>query len=146
MAILADTKVLLRSLYPDHPHYSAAENALGILRLRNESLCIASQNLIEFWAVATRSRDENGLGMTSARAAREVATLRRLFRLLPPPPEVLEVWQRIVLTLGISGKQTHDAHLAAVMEVNGVSSILTFNTGHFKRFPGIDVIDPVQVG
>ncbi|HLQ51398.1 MAG TPA: hypothetical protein VK129_07865, partial [Terriglobales bacterium] len=74
MSILTDTNILLRSLYPEHPHYAAAENALAALRLRNEVLCIAPQNLIEFWTVATRPRDDNGLGMTPARAASEIAT------------------------------------------------------------------------
>jgi predicted nucleic acid-binding protein len=145
MATLADTNILLRSLYPEHPHYSIAENALSALRLRNETLCIAAQNLIEFWAVATRSRDENGLGMTTSRAGGEIATLRRFFRLLPSTPDVLEAWQRIVTKLGISGKQSHDAHLVAVMQVYSVGTILTFNAGHFKRFTGITVLDPAQV-
>src|ERR1700726_931029 len=102
MATLADTNILLRSLHPEHPHYSIAENAPTALRLRNETLYIAAQNLIEFWAVATRSRDENGLGMTTARAAGGIATLRRFFRLLPSTPDVLDAWQRIVANLGIS--------------------------------------------
>jgi predicted nucleic acid-binding protein len=144
MAILIDTSVLLRSLYPEHPHYSAAENAIATLRLRGEVLCVAPQNLIEFWAGATRSRDENGLGMNPARAASEIATLRRFFRLLPSTPEVLEAWQGIVEALGVSGKQTHDAHLAAAMQVYSVATILTVNTGHFKRFPGIAILDPAQ--
>lgn len=108
-------------------------------------LCVAPQNLIEFWAVATRSRDDNGLGMNQARAASEIAALRRFFRLLPSTPEVLDAWQGIVEALGVSGKQTHDAHLVAVMQVYSVTGILTFNTGHFNRFPGIAVVDPAQV-
>ena len=51
----------------------------------------------------------------------------------------------MVASLGISGKQTHDAHLVAVMQVYWVANILTFNTSHFKPFPGITVIDPAQV-
>jgi predicted nucleic acid-binding protein len=45
---LTDTNILLRSLYPEHPHYSLAEKALVKLRLRQETLCLAPQNLIEF--------------------------------------------------------------------------------------------------
>jgi predicted nucleic acid-binding protein len=145
MATLVDTNILLRSLYPEHPHYAAAENSLAALRLRNEPLCIAPQNLIEFWAVATRPRQDNGLGMTTTRAAGEISALRRLFRLLPSTPEVLETWQTLVVTLKVSGKQTHDAHLVALMQVNAVNSILTFNTGHFTRFTGITVLDPAQI-
>ncbi|SPE25669.1 putative nucleic acid-binding protein [Candidatus Sulfopaludibacter sp. SbA3] len=145
MLILADTNVLLRSLYPDHPHYSAAENSLTTLRLLGDALCVAPQNLIEFWAVATRSRDDNGLGMTASRAASELANLRRFFLLLPSGPAVVEMWQELVTSLAISGKQTHDAHLVALMHVHSVSNILTFNTGHFKRFPGITALDPARV-
>jgi predicted nucleic acid-binding protein len=50
-----------------------------------------------------------------------------------------------VPTLGITGKQTHDAHLVAVMEVYSINNILTFNTGHFGRFSNIAVIDPAQI-
>ena len=145
MSILIDSNVLLRSLHPRHPHYPIALNAIAALRRRIEPLCLAPQNLIEFWAVATRSLDENGLGMTHTHAAAEIEKLRRFFRLLPSTPDVLDAWQRLVLTLEITGKQTHDAHLAAVMEVYSVTSILTFNTTHFGRFPGIAVIDPDSV-
>ena len=144
--VLTDTNILLRSLYPEHPHYGAAENALASLRFRNETLCVAPQNLIEFWAVATRPRDANGLGMTPARAASEIAILRQFFRVLPATPDVLETWQRIVVSLGISGRQTHDAHLVAIMQVYSVTNILTFNGVDFRRFPGITVLDPAEVG
>ncbi len=67
--ILVDTNILLRSLHPQHPHYGPTKSALKLLRLRNETLCVAPQNLVEFWGVATRPLNENGLGMTVARVA-----------------------------------------------------------------------------
>jgi len=45
----------------------------------------------------------------------------------------------------VAGKQTHDAHLVAIMEVHSVQSILTFNVGHFMRFANITVLDPAQI-
>ena len=145
MLILTDTNVLLRSLYPDHPHHSAAENALTVLRLRGETLCVAPQNLIEFWAVATRPRKLNGLGMTTAEAETEITSIRQLFRVLPYTPAVLEAWQGIVTRYGVAGKQTHDAHLVAMMQVHAVTEILTFNTADFSRFAGITALDPALV-
>jgi len=136
---------LLRSLHAGHAHYAAAEHAISTLRLRNEMLCIAPQNLVEFWAVATRPRNDNGLGMTVARAATEMASLRRLFRVLPYTPDVLDAWQRIVIGQGITGKQTHDAHLVAIMQAHAVTNVLTFNVSHFSRFAGINVLDPTQI-
>ena len=67
MAVLIDSNVLLRSLHPGHAHYALAENAISTLRLRDETLCIAPQNLVEFWAVSTRPQNDNGLGLTVAR-------------------------------------------------------------------------------
>jgi predicted nucleic acid-binding protein len=136
MAVLIDSNVLLRSMHPGHAHYAAAVNAVSTLRLRNETLCIAPQNLVEFWAVATRPREDNGLGMTVVRAATETASLRRLFHLLPYTPDVVEAWQRTVIGHGITGKQTHDAHLVAIMQAHAVTNVLTFNVSHFSRFPG----------
>jgi predicted nucleic acid-binding protein len=144
MPVLIDSNVLLRSLHPGHPHYAAVGNSVATLRLRDETLCIAPQTLIEFWAVATRPREDNGLGLSTARVATELMNLRRLFRLLTSTPEVLEAWQRIVISYGIVGKQTHDAHLVAVMQVHSVQSILTFNFSHFTRFPNITVLNPAQ--
>ena len=145
MSVLVDTNVLLRSLHPGHAHYAASASSVAALRLRNEVLCLAPQTLIEFWAVATRPRDDNGLGLSTGRVAAEIATLRRLFRLLPSSPEVFETWQRIVTTHSVQGKQTHDAHLVAIMQVHSVASILTFNAAHFTRFPGIFVLNPANI-
>jgi predicted nucleic acid-binding protein len=144
VAALVDTNLLLRSLNSDDPHYEAAASALAKLRLRTE-LCIAPQNLIEFWAVATRPRKLNGLGMTTAEAETEITSIRQLFRVLPYTPAVLEAWQGIVTRYGVAGKQTHDAHLVAVMQVHAVTEILTFNTADFSRFAGITALDPALV-
>jgi predicted nucleic acid-binding protein len=69
MPVLIDSNVLPRSLHPGHPHFAAAENSVAALRLRNEILCIAPQTLMEFWAVATRPREENGFRLAPERVA-----------------------------------------------------------------------------
>jgi predicted nucleic acid-binding protein len=136
---------IVGSVYPQHPQCAAAKHALGTLRQRGVNLCVAPQNLIEFWAVATRQRNENGLGLSPASAEKELAGIQKLFRLLPPSLDVVNVWQGIVTTHSVLGKKTHDAHLVAVMQVYGVTNILTFNVGDFRRFRGITAIDPAQV-
>jgi predicted nucleic acid-binding protein len=95
--------------------------------------------------VATRPRNENGLGMAPALAEKELTGLRSLFRLLPPSLDVVNIWQRMVTTHGVLGKKSHDAHLVAVMQVYGVTDILTFNGVDFRRFPDITVLDPTEV-
>ena len=122
-----------------------AENALAKLRGRQETLFIAPQNMVEFWSVATRPATENGLGMSPSKAAIEITALARLFHLLPYRAEVSDAWRRIVLAQGVSGKQAHGAHIVTMLEVHSIASILTFNDGHFRRYPGITVINPAQL-
>ncbi len=142
--ILADANILLRSLQTSAPHYLTLESALAKLGGRQEILCIAPQNVVEFWSVATRPASENGLGLSVARAAAEITALLGLFRLLPYRQEVLETWQRIVVAHEVSGKQAHDAHVVAIMQVHGVKQLLTFNGADFKRFDAVEVIEPAD--
>src|ERR1035441_9787126 len=118
MAILLDTNILLRLLQPHSAHAPIAEKALNALRSRNEALQITAQNLVEFWAVATRPVTENGLGMTVDQAMAEVTALKRLFTLLPEAPLQSE-WERLITTYRVSGKNSHDARLVAAMMVHG---------------------------
>lgn len=72
-------------------------------------------------------------------------SLERLFPLVPDSPAVYAQWKKIVLAAGVSGVKVHDARLAAVMLVNGLTHVLTFNTNDFKRFPGITAVNPQDV-
>jgi predicted nucleic acid-binding protein len=145
MAVLIDTNVLLRLTQPLHPNAHAARQALRSLRANNETLHITQQNLVEFWAVATRPISANGLGLTVEQAAAELEALKRLFVLLPELP-LQEAWEHLVLNHGVAGKNTHDARLVAAMVVHGVESILTFNVQDFQRFSEIRVIDVMKIG
>lgn len=142
MLCLLDTNVLLRGLDRNHPHCRIVRRAILALRLRNYRLCLAPQNLVEFWAVATRPVDANGLGMSMEWAAAQLARMRRFFVILPETAEALPEWERLAVRHRVSGKKTHDARLAATMNVHGVSQILTFNGGDFSRYSGINVIEP----
>jgi predicted nucleic acid-binding protein len=143
MAVLIDTNILLRLVQPHHPHCAVVERAVSILRTRKEDLNVVAQNLIEFWAVATRPEvSANGLGMTIDVAIRELAVLKRLFPMLPESPSVYERWEHLVATYRVSGKNTHDARLVAAMEVHGIGKILTINVQDFNRYKDIEVIHP----
>jgi len=145
MAILIDTNILLRLLQPHHPQCQLAERALAVLRNRNEVLHVAGQNLIELWAVATRPAELNGLGMTVQAAAGELATIKRLFSLLPEMAAIYEEWERVVVKYQVAGKNAHDARIVAAMNLHGVNQVLTFNVDDFARFQGILVIHPKAV-
>ena len=144
MAFLIATNILLRTLQPHHPHCAQAERAVAALRTANEVLHVAAQNLIEFWAVATRPEGENGLGMSIEAASRELTALKRLFSLLPEAP-VFDEWERLVATYRVSGRNTHDARLVASMKAHGIARILTFNVRDFARYREIEAVHPDAV-
>ncbi len=79
-----------------------------------------------------------------AEADRFIRLFRRAFTLIPEPASVLEEWYHLVTTYSVSGVQAHDARLAALMKVHGITHILTFNTTDFSRY-GITAVNPAAV-
>src|SRR5579883_599655 len=82
MLCLLDTNILLRGLDRRHPHCRAVLRSLILLRQQGIQPCLAAQNVVEFWAVATRPVDANGLGMSCAWAAAQIARMKRIFVIL----------------------------------------------------------------
>jgi predicted nucleic acid-binding protein len=118
---------------------------IKLLTAEGHDLHIVPQNLVELWVVATCPADRNGLGMTPASAAEELARLKGIFLLLPETAAIYPVWEGLVTQHRVSGKPAHDAGLVAAMQVHGLNAILTFDRRGFGRFPGIQVVDPAQV-
>lgn len=58
----------------------------------------------------------------------------------------MDYWLELVVQHAVTGKPAHDARLAAVMRANGIEQILTFNVGDFKRYKGLNVYSPQEVG
>lgn len=145
MPVLVDTNILVRALQPHHPHCSIAERAIAALRTGNEALHVTVQNLTELWAVATRPAGENGLGLTTEAALKEVIAVKRFFSLLPETVPLLETWEDLVASYRVAGRNTYDARLVAAMKMHGLNRILTFNVQDFARYAGIEIIDPQAV-
>ena len=135
MRYLADTNILLRSSEPRHRMHSETVDATRRLLENGEEVCVGPQNLIEFWAVATRPPSANGLGMTTAQTNAELVRIKTFFRFLPDTGASYQEWERIVGKHRVVGKNTHDARIVAAMNVHGVTHLLTFNGDDFKRYP-----------
>jgi predicted nucleic acid-binding protein len=142
--VLADTNVLLRLVEPDHPHSAAAADATKSIRLAGHQLVIVPQVIYEFWVVATRPTNNNGLGLEPADARNLLAKLSPTLKLLRDERSIYEVWQRIVVDHRITGKQAHDARLVAAMIRHDISHVLTFNVSDFSRFGSIKIVDPLN--
>src|ERR1700676_1833464 len=139
--ILVDTNVLLRFIQPSHHMHSAAVSVVSLLRTREEILCVVPQVLYEFWVVATRPVQSNGLGMSAAKADGDMAKIMQRFRLIRDERAIFEPWRRLVTQYQVLGKNAHDARLVAAMQRHGITHIVSFNGDDFKRYPGVTAID-----
>ncbi|MBX9680022.1 MAG: type II toxin-antitoxin system VapC family toxin [Gemmataceae bacterium] len=145
MRILLDTNVLVGLVEPKHLFHQAATEAVHLLGMRKQRLCIVPQVFCEYWVVSTRPTAQNGRGRKSDDVAIEIAFLEAHFEVLPDTARIFDEWKRLVSTCQISGKLAHDARLAAAMIAHGVRHVLTSNDADFRRFPNITVLTPAAV-
>lgn len=145
MSYLVDSNVLLRLSQPNNQHHKSARQAIINIRLSREQISIVPQNLIEFWAVATRPVQHNGLGLDIAKTQFEIRKFKRLFKFESDGPEVYSRWEYLVGKYRVLGKNVHDAKLVAAMLEHGISHLLTFNFKDFKRYSEITVVSPEDI-
>jgi hypothetical protein len=83
------------------------------------------------------------MSVSAARA--EIELLEKFFTVLKETPALYPAWKRLVFDHQVSGNPTYDARLVAAMQVSSITSILTFNATDFRRYVGIEVVDPAAV-
>ncbi len=142
--ILSDTNIWLRTADPGSALHSVAVQSVARLLADGHEVCVCAQNLIEFWAVATRPAEANGLGWSPEETAAELAGIEARFTLLPDLPETFGHWKSLVQAHGIRGKRTHDARLAAVCLSHGVHALLTLNVDDFRALSCITLLDAAR--
>ena len=140
--ILVDTNLLLRIADPGATQHLSATEAIARLIGGGHEVCICPQNVIEFWAVATRPVSANGLGWSVSQTASEVTEMESHFVMLPDTPEIYLTWKQFVSAGSITGKRVHDARLASVSRVQQCDALLTFNGSDFAAVPGLTLLDP----
>lgn len=144
MSILLDTNILLRRAQPSHPIHALAVDSVARLLAAGEAVHFTLQNIAEFWNVATRPVQHNGLGYSTVVTLTEVEKIEAAFELLPDTPALYAAWRSLVVQHDVIGAKVHDARLVAAMSVHGVRRLLTFNAGDFRRY-GIEVVQPAAL-
>jgi predicted nucleic acid-binding protein len=96
MRVLIDTNVLLRSAQPTHPLCKQATQAVSELIRLDGGTFYCLQNIAEFWNVATRPSDKNGLGLSHVEVIREVESIEKSLSLLPDVPSIYPAWKQIL--------------------------------------------------
>src|SRR5271165_6400412 len=103
MRVLLDTNILLRSAQPHHPLSAQATRAVSALMRREDTVFFCSQNITEFWNVATRPTDKNGLGLSHGEVIQEVSSIERALTMLPEIPAIYAAWKAIVQEHKVQG-------------------------------------------
>lgn len=145
MRVLLDTNVLLRYRQQSSPAHLVCSTAIERLDAQGDEVCLCTQNLIEYWAVASRPTAQNGLGLSLPDVDRDLDDFDQGFTILDEPPDLRTWWRSLVKKHGVSGKQVHDARIAAFMLALGVTHLLTLNPSDFNRYPEITVLEPKDV-
>lgn len=145
MIYAVDTNILARSIHEGHPMQEVTKLAIKTLLDRGETVCVLAQSLYEFWVIATRPLEANGFGMSGAEAQVRLAEFEARLTIKTDRAGIYAEWKRLVTQHAVMGKPAHDARLVAAMKVHGVTHLLTFNVGDFKRFQHITVISPTEV-
>jgi predicted nucleic acid-binding protein len=110
-----------------------------MLLRRKDSICVVPQILFEFWVVATRPVDKNGLGLSIDNVRRKIEKAASFFEFRLDTPSIYREWLRIVTAYSVSGVLGHDARLVAAMKVHGLTNLVTFNCDDFKRYEGVEI-------
>jgi len=145
MKVLVDTNILARAAQLAHPMSAGSSQATKELAKRGDELICIPQICYEFWVVATRPVQANGLGMDAQSVASELVRLQRTMTFLSDPPTLFKEWFTLVRQYAITGKRAHDARLVAAMQLHQITHILTLNPTDFQSFAGITVLTPADV-
>lgn len=130
---------------PARPSARQSTTVAVDLLQRHHSCVVIPQTVYEYWVVATRSLDSNGLGFAPAFAALERDRFLELFNLLRDERSIFEQWVSLMDDYQVKGIKAHDARYVAAMKRHGMTHLLTFNDRDFRRYDSITVYTPVQI-
>jgi predicted nucleic acid-binding protein len=143
--VVLDTNILLRIAEPQHSLHAITLSAVRQLRLTDRQPVVLPQIVYEFWAVATRTLEHNGLGMTAAAAEVMLDDIVRRMPLLRDERGVYDNWRQLLKTYTVTGVPSHDMRIVAAMVRHRIPTLLTSNPRHFVRYTSIEVLTPEDV-
>ncbi|MDR4306818.1 type II toxin-antitoxin system VapC family toxin [Chelatococcus sambhunathii] len=136
--VFVDINVLVYANQIRSPFHEAALARLAGLTEQGLAPCLSAQVLCEFYSALTRPQAVAPAFQPQI-AAQRLRSFSEVFEVLRDGPDVLER----LLSLGVSGKQIHDANIVATMSVHAIGRLLTANPADFRRFADIIDIEPL---
>lgn len=143
MAALVDTNVLVYRF--DHRFPEKQSVATAVLRdgLRDDTVRLSHQTLVEFVAAVTRPLDRGQPLLTAADAHREVEDLLGQFKVEYPTEAVIRTAIR-----GAAAYQLpwFDALIWAMAECSGLDTLLSEDFQHDRWYGAVRVVNPFVRG
>lgn len=140
---LIDTNVLVYALFPAMPEHVASRALLDRAKSAGANLCVAPQNLIEFFAVVTDPRrvTQPKTPDVALAAIDDLLALPGLTLLLVPG-DLIDRWCQLLRQSPVIRKRAFDTQLIATMLASSVTKIYTFNPADFQKFSQLQVLAP----
>lgn len=140
MAVLVDTNILVYVYDPAEPRKQKIAAATLDRHLRDGSLRIPHQAIVEFVAVTTRRRAQRAAPLLTREGAfREAEAMLLAFEILYPEPDMVRTALRGAAAYQLSW---YDAHLWAYAEHYGLSALLTEDFEHDRLYGTVRVVNP----
>ena len=132
--VMLDANVLLAATDEGRAEHRDALKVLNGWAAGLTDLCTSGQVLREYLSVATRSPEQNGLGLDLRDALGNVRAIRGRTTLLAEDSQVADRLLGLLADVACRGHQVHDANLVATMLVHGIGAVVTMNQADFARF------------
>jgi predicted nucleic acid-binding protein len=139
---LLDTNIVMRLCNCSDLQHKLATNAVSRLLMQSDECFLATQVIIEFWVVATRPTEVNGLGWSVEQTRSMIDQLLARFPVLAESRQIFTNWLNLVTTNRVMGKRTHDVRLVAAMLANEMTHLLTFNPSDLAGISSITLTHP----
>lgn len=140
--VFIDTNILIYASLKESPFHQASKKCLGNLQKQEAVLVISRQVLREYLAAMTRPNTIT-MELQQEKIIQAIRAFEEDFVVLNEGAEVTKKLLELTEKVSVSGKQIHDANIAATMLVNGITELLTHNVGDFKRFTPDLIIIPL---
>lgn len=108
----------MRFCNPSNMQHKLAIDAISRLLIQSDECLLVAQVIIEFWVVATRPTQVNGLGWSVERTRSTIDQLLDRFPFLEESPQIFPNWLNLVTTNRVTGKRTHNVRIIAAMLAN----------------------------
>jgi len=143
---LLDTNILVYAVNSEAQHHSVSKDLLSRASAAGAALCVAPQNLTEFYAIVT-DRRRVPKPVSPAEAVQAIKDLLAMpgLALLTVPVDIVNRWTELLQSRSVSSQHAFDVFLVATMLGNGVQRLYTFNVAHFQVFQEIEVHVPQAV-